>query len=89
METETASDRRAERWRARRQRIYRATAAVWGAGVTAIGTRTRPALAHLREHGYSICGLGCIAGAAFVHSIFSGLLVLGILFLVFEWKVSD
>jgi hypothetical protein len=34
-------------------------------------------------------GFGCISGASFLHSAFTGLLVTGILLLVFEWKVSD
>jgi hypothetical protein len=34
-------------------------------------------------------GLGFIDAAAFVHSLFAGLFVTGITFLLFEWKVSD
>jgi hypothetical protein len=49
----------------------------------------RPAIAHVREHAYSIAGLGCISAASFVHSTFTGLLVTGLMFLVFEWKVSE
>jgi hypothetical protein len=43
----------------------------------------------LSEHGYSIVGLGLLAGAAWYHSPFAGLLVTGIMFLLFEWKVSE
>lgn len=43
----------------------------------------------LQDNIYSVCGLGLISAAAFVHSTFTGLLVTGIMFLVFEWKVSD
>jgi len=57
--------------------------------LAATKSRAIPVLGHIREHGYSITGLGCMSGAAFVHSLFSGLLVTGILFLVFEWKVSE
>jgi hypothetical protein len=51
--------------------------------------RSKPAGVHIRDNGYSILGLGCISAAAFVHSPFTGLLVLGIAFLIFEWKVSE
>lgn len=49
----------------------------------------RPVARHLREHLYGICGLACIDAAAFVHSTFTGLLVTGISFLLFEWKVNE
>lgn len=54
-----------------------------------LGLRARPTATHLRDHGYTIAGLTLIGAAAFVHSLFAGLLVTGILFLVLEWKVSD
>lgn len=58
-----------------------------GTGLSAaVKTRAAPGVKH---HGYTIAGFGCISGAAFVHSVFTGLLVTGILFLVFEWKVSE
>jgi hypothetical protein len=43
----------------------------------------------LRDHVYTIVGFGCISAASFVHSIFTGLIVTGILFLVFEWKIGE
>jgi hypothetical protein len=49
----------------------------------------RPAVAHLAAHGYSILGLGFISAAAYRHSLFTGLLVTGVCFLVFEWKASE
>ncbi len=61
-----------------------------GPGILAAAkARAVPAASHLRDHGLTICGLGCISGAAFVHSIFTGLLVSGIEFLAYEWKVSE
>jgi len=51
--------------------------------------KTSPiARAHIVEHGYSIIGLGLFDSAMFVHSVFTGLLVTGISFLAFEWKVA-
>jgi hypothetical protein len=61
--------------------------AVAVAGVNA-KLAARPAVAHLAAHGYSIMGLSFIDAAAYRHSIFTGLLVTGISFLVFEWKAS-
>jgi hypothetical protein len=51
--------------------------------------RSRPTLAHVRDHGYSICGFGFMSAAAFYHSPFAGLLVTGISFFIYEWKVSE
>jgi hypothetical protein len=51
--------------------------------------RTRPLRAHLQDHAYTLVGFGSIDAACFLHSLFCGLLVGGILVLVFEWKVSD
>jgi hypothetical protein len=51
--------------------------------------KSRATRRHLQDHAYSICGFGLISGAAFVHSLFTGLLVAGVCFLVFEWKVSE
>jgi hypothetical protein len=50
---------------------------------------TRPARAHLAGHAYTIAGFGCFSAASFYHSVFTGLLVSGALFLVYEWKVSE
>jgi hypothetical protein len=54
----------------------------------AVRARTRPTRAHIVEHGYTWTGFGLISAASFVHSVFAGLLVMGILALVFEWKVG-
>lgn len=55
---------------------------------SAAKARTVPAAKHVQEHAYSIIGLGMFDAAMFVHSVFTGLLVTGISFLVFEWKVT-
>jgi hypothetical protein len=73
------------RWGWARERAGRLAAGA----ITLVRNRAAPVAGHLRDHFYSIVGLGLIAAAAFVHSTFTGLLVTGILFLVFEWKVSD
>jgi hypothetical protein len=57
--------------------------------ITVAGAHSRPIRQHMVDHGYSLVGFGCISGASFLHSAFTGLLVTGILLLVFEWKVSD
>lgn len=57
--------------------------------VPEVQKHARPVVGHIREHAYGIIGLGCIDAAAFVHSTFTGLLVTGVSFLVFEWKVRD
>jgi hypothetical protein len=53
------------------------------------GAHSRPIRSNLVDHGYTLLGFGCISGASFLHSAFTGLLVTGILLLIFEWKVSD
>lgn len=55
----------------------------------ALRATAAPTRAHLRDHAYTICGMGFISAASFYHSIFTGLLVTGILFFVYEWKVSE
>jgi hypothetical protein len=68
----------------------RSNAGTLAAGaVSVIRGHTAPVVSHLRDQAYSIIGLGCISAAAFVHSVFTGLLVTGLLVLVFEWKVSE
>lgn len=57
--------------------------------LSAVVATTRPAVNHLIDHGYTVLGLGCVDVAAFTHSMFTGFLVTGIMFLVFEWKVSE
>lgn len=55
----------------------------------AIRANSAPARSIFADHAYSLVGFGCISAASFVHSVFTGLLVTGILCLVFEWKVSE
>jgi hypothetical protein len=78
--------------RPRPTRLQRAMVAV-GIAISAIQvvakTRSRPIRAHLQEHAYTLVGFGCVSAACFLHSVFTGLLVTGILVIVFEWKVSD
>jgi hypothetical protein len=59
------------------------------AGLTVARTRSRATAGHIRDHGYTVVGFGLFDAAWFTHSLFSGLLVTGISFLAFEWKVSD
>lgn len=40
------------------------------------------------EHGYFFAAAGCADGAGFVHSVFTGLLVMAGTFLAIEWRVS-
>lgn len=47
------------------------------------------AKAHVTDHGYSIVGLALVDAAMFTHSVFTGLLVTGLSFLAFEWKVAS
>ena len=51
--------------------------------------KSRPITRHIADHLYTLAGFGCISAASFVHSVFTGLLVTGILLLVFEFKVSE
>jgi len=51
--------------------------------------KASPAARHLREHGYTMTGLACLDAAAFVHSVFAGLIVTGVSFLVLEWRVRE
>ena len=86
MTTETLLRPRTERLR----RIVGAALAVTlKVALPALKTHTRPLANHIREHLYTIAGFGFVSAAAFTHSVFSGLLVTGLLFLVFEWKVND
>lgn len=55
----------------------------------AVKANSAPARLHIQQHAYTWAGFASISAASFVHSVFTGLLVTGILFLVFEWKVSD
>lgn len=70
-------------------RLRRATSIMGDTALSVLRERAKPAAKHMRDHAYSIAGIGFIDSAAFVHSLFTGLLVTGISFLVFEWKVSE
>jgi hypothetical protein len=72
-----------------RQNIQKALGIALQTVFGAIVANTRPARAHFVDHVYSWAGFGCISAASFVHSVFTGLLVTGILALVFEWKVGE
>lgn len=74
----------------------RAAAALTGAGVfgakmlgEVVRTRTRPSLKAVTDNFYDICGFGLFDAAMFVHSNFTGLMVTGISFIVFGWKVHE
>ena len=54
-----------------------------------VKTRSSPIRRNISDHLFTIAGFGCISAASFIHSVFTGLLTTGILFLVFEFKVSD
>lgn len=53
------------------------------------GARAPATLKILQEHIWTIVGLGLFDSAMFVHSLFTGLLVTGLSFFVFEWKISN
>jgi hypothetical protein len=50
--------------------------------------RAVPVTEHIRDHGFSWTAMGCVDAACFVHSLFTGLLVTGILLFLFELKIS-
>lgn len=52
-------------------------------------SRSRPLRAHFADHLYTLCGFSFISASSFVHSLYTGLLITGILLLVLEWKVSE
>jgi hypothetical protein len=54
-----------------------------------VRAKARPLASHLQDHIYSILGFGLFDAACFTHSLFTGLMVTGISFLVFEFKVSE
>lgn len=43
---------------------------------------------HLVEHGYFFAAAGCADAAGFVHSVFTGLIVMAVSFLAIEWRAS-
>lgn len=77
----------------RAERIWRQVLGGLLVAVTIAGNvgraQAKPTARHLREHAYSICGFLFISAAAFTHSVFTGLLVTGIMFFIYEWKVGD
>ena len=81
------------RWRKaardRAMRLMSLAGTVVIAAVPAIRSKARPLAVHLRDHVYAIAGFSLIDAAMFTHSVFRGLLVAGVSFLVFEWKVSE
>lgn len=90
MTTQTLPQPRSQ---SRGERIWRQVLGGLFVAVTIAGNvgraQAKPTARHLREHAYSICGLAFICAAAYTHSVFTGLLVTGIAFFAYEWKVSD
>lgn len=68
-----------------------AKAAVTGAAVVVgvLRAKTAPSAVLVRDHAFNIIGYGVFDSAMFVHSVFTGLMVTGISFLVFQWQVSS
>jgi hypothetical protein len=71
-----------------RSELHKRSKAVGALLLVAAIAASQPVLAHLKDHVYTIIGLGLFDAAMFVHSLFTGLLVTGISFIVFELKVS-
>jgi hypothetical protein len=71
---------------ARLRRFARESAARTVRTISATG---RASLSSLSDHGLSLCAMGLIDSACFVHSLFTGLLVTGILLFLFEMKIGD
>lgn len=67
-------------------------ATAWGGRLKSVGAafRTSAAVAaqHIQEHGYFFAAAGSADAAGFVHSTFTGLLVMAGTFLAVEWRVS-
>lgn len=78
---------RAWRRRAGGTALAGAVAAVRATGRVLVAKAT-PAVLHVKEHAYTIVGFGLVDAAMFTHSLFTGLLVTGVSWVVFEWKVS-
>lgn len=51
--------------------------------------RSRVTKRLVTENTFSFLAVGCVDAACFTHSVFSGLLVTGIMFVILEWKASD
>lgn len=50
---------------------------------------SRATLGHVRDHACDILGFSFIDAACFTHSVFTGLLVTGISWFAYGWKVSE
>jgi hypothetical protein len=73
-------------------RLGRARAAIQTTAAairTATRARVRPVRAVLADHVFTLAGFGLVSAAFFQLGLFAGLLVTGVLVLVFEWKVSE
>lgn len=53
-----------------------------------VGAHARPYWSQIRENLYAVAGFGFFSAAGYVHSLFTGLIVTGVCFLIFEWKVE-
>jgi len=73
-------------WTKRAWAVGRAVLAA--AGMTA-RKRAVAVRAHMIDHIYTWLAMGFIDAAAYVHSLFSGLLVTGVLWFLFEMKVGE
>lgn len=78
---------RAWRHRAGRGAVAAAVKAVAATG-RVLAAKATPTVAHIREHAYTLVGFGLVDAAMFTHSLFTGLLVTGVSWIVFEWKVT-
>lgn len=54
-----------------------------------IRRRSRVTRRLIADNTFSFLAVGCVDAACFTHSVFSGLLVTGIMFVILEWKASD
>jgi len=81
--------RKGQENRERLEKARRALGIAMHTVLTAVSAQSRPARAHIRDHAYTWAGFAFISGASFLHSPFTGLLVTGILALIFEWKVGE
>jgi hypothetical protein len=69
-------------------RLGRSVRAVKRGTVRVVGASVPAALRHLRDHAYAFIGLGSLSAAGFVHSLFTGLIVMGVAWLVLEFKIQ-
>lgn len=75
----------------RRVRRRSITDALRRAGLVldAVKRGSRPVSSHLAENFYTMAGLSFFSAAGYVHSLFTGLIVTGVSFLVLEWRVRE